>query len=227
MAAASGSTASGGWALTRRLLSPRWILVHLLVWVAAITMVELGLWQLRVSDRKHFDLQNFSYVLQWWAFAAFTVAFWLRAMYNVHRPPVAAEPGGALVLRSGSGGAGVVTQAGPAELVAPAHSSGDTAVYRGYVIPQSAQLPHRSEGDSHHALYNDYLWQLSLADAVSTRDRPSFYQSTLTQATGAPASQGSDSRAPAAAAPPTLRPVLDAGSAAIADEDTGGLGTHS
>lgn len=226
MAAASESSASSGWSLARRLLSSRWIAVHLLVCTAVITMVELGLWQLRVSDRKHFDLQNFSYVLQWWAFAAFTVAFWLRAMYNVHRPPNAADPGGALVLRGGSGGAGVVAQAGPADLVAPAYSSGNAAVYRGYVIPQSGQVPHRSEGDSHHALYNDYLWQLSLGDAASPRDRLSFYPPTP-EATGAPASEGADTRALAGAAPPTLRRVIDAGSKATADESTNGPGAHS
>lgn len=151
--------------------------MHALVWAAVVVMVELGWWQLRVSNRKHFDLQNFSYVLQWWAFAAFTVAFWLRAMYNVRHPPVAATPGGALVLRAGSAIESVRrVQAGPADLVAPTHHSADAAVYRGYVIPQSANVPHRSEGDSYHASYNDYLWQLSLADAAGKTDRPTVYQ---------------------------------------------------
>lgn len=186
-----------GRSLLRKLLKPRWIALHLLVWAAVVTMIELGLWQLRVSESKHFDLQNFSYVLQWWAFAAFTVAFWLRAMYNVRCPPVAATPGGALVLRAGSAVASVRrVQAGPADLVAPAHESADTAVYRGYVIPQSAHVPHRSEGDSHHASYNDFLWQLSLADAAGKSDRPTLYSHPESLPTDDPPAQAAQPARP-------------------------------
>ena len=59
----------------------------MLVWAAAVTMVLLGRWQLTVSNRKHFDLQNFGYALQWWAFSVFAVLFWLRVMRDVRRPP--------------------------------------------------------------------------------------------------------------------------------------------
>lgn len=45
-------------------------------------MMLLGHWQLTVSERKHFSLQNFGYALQWWAFGLFTLGFWLRVMHD-------------------------------------------------------------------------------------------------------------------------------------------------
>ena len=46
-------------------LRPRWLLWHVVVWASAIGMIELGQWQLRVSNDRHFDLQNYSYFIQW------------------------------------------------------------------------------------------------------------------------------------------------------------------
>jgi DNA-binding transcriptional regulator of glucitol operon len=61
---------------------PRWLAGHVLVLAAVVTMVLLGRWQLLVSDRKHFDLQNFGYALQWWAFSLFAVLFWLKILHD-------------------------------------------------------------------------------------------------------------------------------------------------
>src|SRR5689334_11197395 len=49
-------------------LSPGWLFVHLFTLALVIAMVLLGRWQLIVSDRKHFNLQNFGYAVQWWMF---------------------------------------------------------------------------------------------------------------------------------------------------------------
>ena len=159
----------------RTLLRPRWIAAHLFVWAAAVAMVQLGRWQLRVSNSKHFDLQNFSYTVQWWAFAACALVFWLKAMRNVHRPPRPPAGGAAVVVRSGPGGQlervrrpGPGTASGPADLMTPTEAGAAPVVFRGYVAPSSSVAPHRSDGDSHHASYNDYLWQLALADSAAS-----------------------------------------------------------
>lgn len=157
----------------RPFLTPRWVVAHVLVWALVVTMVLLGRWQLTVSNRKHFDLQNFGYVLQWWAFSVFVVLFWLRVMRHTRRPPTASSGGGQLVRRTGeldlTRGAARV---GPGYLAAPADGSGSApVVYRGYVAPNSATTPARSEGDGYHGAYNDYLWQLAQADSAAERRR--------------------------------------------------------
>ena len=62
------------------LWQPRWLLGHLFVLAAVIAMLLLGRWQLGVSNRRHFDLQNSAYAVQWWAFAGFAVFFWFRVL---------------------------------------------------------------------------------------------------------------------------------------------------
>jgi hypothetical protein len=158
------------------LLTPRWVALHLAVWVVAVTMVFLGRWQLDVSNSKHFDLQNFGYALQWWAFTAFAILLWLRAIRDTVR---GARPdqssGGELVLRRGEIG---LTFAGPVTLVAPAQHPGQAPiVYQGYRMPQSSQGPMRGQGDAFHSSYNDYLWQLALADASAPTVHPKVHQS--------------------------------------------------
>lgn len=155
--------------VAKMFLTPRWIAAHLFVWTIALAMVWLGRWQLRVSDEKHFDLQNFGYAFQWWAFSAFAVLFWLRMMRDTVRggPRGGSVGGGQLVVRGGQlSRLDGVAYAGPADLVARADKSGEVGVaYRGYLMPQSTTNPVRSGGDPFHASYNDYLWQLGLSDS--------------------------------------------------------------
>jgi DNA-binding transcriptional regulator of glucitol operon len=152
------------WRTVKRFLTPRWLALHVLVWAAAVAMVLLGRWQLDVSNAKHFDLQNFGYSLQWWAFSAFAIALWVKLIRDAIRgeQPPQHVASGELVVRPGSG---AVSRVGPAHLVAQPTRPGEApVVYRGYVMPQSSATPVRSEGDELHASYNDYLWQLNLAD---------------------------------------------------------------
>ncbi|HEY3716950.1 MAG TPA: hypothetical protein VGL39_20685 [Jatrophihabitantaceae bacterium] len=149
-------------------LTPRWVALHVVIWAAVVTMVLLGRWQLTVSNRKHFDLQNFGYTLQWWAFSAFLVLLWLRIMRDARRPPDGPTSGAELVLRSGqvdrTEGAARV---GRGYLAVPSDKPGQApVVYRGYLMPNSATTPARSGGDDYHGAYNDYLWELSLADSA-------------------------------------------------------------
>lgn len=160
---------SAVWRRVRPFLTPRWVAFHLAVWAAVLAMVLLGRWQLDVSNRKHFSLQNFSYVLQWWLFAAASLFFWGRVLRDKYRPPKpATDRGGELVL------SGRRPQAlGSVELVAPGAMPGDDpVVYRGYRMPQNAETPYRTGADPALGAYNDFLWQLSLADAATDDTEP-------------------------------------------------------
>jgi DNA-binding transcriptional regulator of glucitol operon len=83
---------------------PRWVAGHAVLLAAVVGMVWLGRWQLTVSERKHFSLQNFGYALQWWAFSIFAVGFWIKIVHDaalgrrsaesqpVQAPIIAQEP---------------------------------------------------------------------------------------------------------------------------------------
>lgn len=150
-----------------RFLTPGWVGFTLFGWAAAVTMVLLGRWQLRVSNSKHFDLQNFGYTLQWWAFSLFAVLIWAKSVRDTVRGRAAgASTGGALVLHGGQSAA--VVHVGPAELMTQPDEPGAVpVVYRGYLTPQSSTSPARSDGDPVREAYNDYLWQLALADSAT------------------------------------------------------------
>jgi hypothetical protein len=150
-------------AIVKTFSKPRWFGLHLVVLAVSVAMILLGRWQLDVSNTKHFDLQNFGYALQWWAFTAFGLLLWLRFMRDQLRPAntgTVASTSGALVVKAGEpsvrfGPALLVGQAGPGEQ--------SPTLYRGYALPNSAAAPARSE-DRFHGSYNDYLWELGLAD---------------------------------------------------------------
>ena len=147
-------------------LRPRWLLWHVVVWASVVGMIELGQWQLRVSNDRHFDLQNYSYFVQWYAFAACAVWFWVRSMRNALRPPRVTVAGNAVVVRRGSRlevERGV--HVGPVSVVAPSRLPGGApAVYQAYIAPNSATAPASSDGDLQHGAYNDFLWELALKD---------------------------------------------------------------
>jgi DNA-binding transcriptional regulator of glucitol operon len=114
---------------------PRWVAGHLLVLAAVVTMIFLGRWQLTVSNRKHFSLQNFGYALQWWAFCLFALFFWLKILRDQksRAPSQPAQPPSA-----------------PAEPVA----------YRRYVMPSAVE-----DTDPEISRYNAYLASLAEDDA--------------------------------------------------------------
>jgi hypothetical protein len=114
-----------------------WLGGHLVVLALVVTMVLLGHWQLTVSERKGFSLQNFGYALQWWAFSAFALLLWGKVLRDQARVA-----------------SGEVTPA------PPARSPEEPVAYRRYVMPQSADgAP--EPADDVHAAYNAYLRSLS------------------------------------------------------------------
>ena len=63
--------------MRRALLRPGWLVLHVLVVVALYAMVRLGAWQWgRGVDLG--ALRNYSYGLEWWAFALLTVVGWVK-----------------------------------------------------------------------------------------------------------------------------------------------------
>jgi len=110
---------------------PRWLAGHVLVLVTAATMILLGRWQMTVSESKGFDLQNFGYAFQWWAFSIFGTGLWVRIIRDRGRgierkvePPVVRE---------------------------------ETVAYRRYVMPNRET----ASDDPELARYNAYLAGLS------------------------------------------------------------------
>lgn len=115
---------------------PKWLAGHVLVLVVAAAMVGLGRWQMIVSDSKGFDLQNFGYALQWWAFSIFGVGFWIKLIRDRGRPKSDAEP---------------APRPEPRAVATPA------VAYRRYVMPQQAD----AADDPELARYNAYLADLN------------------------------------------------------------------
>ncbi len=119
----------------RFLASPKWLAGHLLVLAAAVSMVLLGHWQLTVSERKGFSLQNFGYALQWWLFSLFALLGWFRILHDRARPQRASAV------------------EGPGE-------TGMPVAYRRYVMPQSSDGP-GDDVDDEQVAYNAYLASLA------------------------------------------------------------------
>ncbi len=135
-----------------RLFSPGWLALHGIALALVVTMVLLGRWQLDVSNAKHFNLQNFGYALQWWAFSAFVLLMWARVVRDARGRGSVPDP---------SAGAG-------SQDAEPGSGAEDPVAYRRYVMPESATAPAVAT-DSEHAAYNAYLARL--ADDTSAKGR--------------------------------------------------------
>jgi hypothetical protein len=118
-------------------LRPGWFALHVLAVALAVTMVLLGRWQLHVSESKGFDIQNFGYSIQWWLFAACTLALWGRILRDQARRE-----------RPAGGPADAVTEP------APAPTAAEPVTYRRYVMPTTST---ERDDDPVHSAYNDYL----------------------------------------------------------------------
>jgi DNA-binding transcriptional regulator of glucitol operon len=125
-------------------LRPGWVLFHLIVVAVSVTMVLLGRWQLRVSEHKHFSIQNFGYAIQWWLFTAFALLLWWRVLRDAAR-----------------------RRAIPAEtsetLAEPTPVPTEQVAYRRYVMPPARQPS--VDDDPVRVAYNDYLASLAASDA--------------------------------------------------------------
>jgi DNA-binding transcriptional regulator of glucitol operon len=112
---------------------PTWLLGHVVVLATAVAMVLLGRWQLDVSDSKGFDLQNFGYALQWWAFSITGVVVWTRVIRDRAHP-----------------------KSQPSQAPEPKPLAHEPVAYRRYVMPTAVE----SSDDPELSRYNDYLRSL-------------------------------------------------------------------
>ncbi|MER7009957.1 hypothetical protein ABT324_00815 [Saccharopolyspora sp. NPDC000359] len=64
----------------RSLLTPRWLLLHVLFIAATITTGFLAVWQWDRAHEAGGSFQNLGYALQWPLFGAFTIFLWIRVM---------------------------------------------------------------------------------------------------------------------------------------------------
>ncbi len=118
------------------LLSPKWLLLHVVTIAVCCAMIWLGQWQWRAAIRHHGELRNYAYALQWWAFVGFTVLMWFRVLADY--------------LRAGEDSD--VERSRPAPPVTR---------YVGYTLPPSSP---QVETDPERLRVNAYLAQLHTAD---------------------------------------------------------------
>jgi DNA-binding transcriptional regulator of glucitol operon len=127
----------------RLLLSPKWLLGHLLVIVLAVAFCRLGWWQWDRYQQTHGKLQNLGYALQWPLFAVFGIAFWARIARD------AADPARARARESAK-----------AEVAARDRAE-RLARRMPQVPPSTAVVPYRPDPeDDKLAAYNRYLASL-------------------------------------------------------------------
>lgn len=114
----------------------RFLIGHVLVLAVAASMVELGRWQWHVAHARHGAIQNYAYAFQWWIFAVFGIAMWIRIMRDKAAHERDQRPGAA----------------GTGDRRTPEAPAG----YRAYAMPQSAGIT-ADQRDDVLAEYNDYL----------------------------------------------------------------------
>jgi DNA-binding transcriptional regulator of glucitol operon len=82
----------------RRLLTPKWVLLHLLVVVLFVATWFLGYWQLTKAEGGG-GAVNWSYAIQWPLYGFMGLWFYVRMVRTeLHRDPDADEPGAQVVL---------------------------------------------------------------------------------------------------------------------------------
>ncbi|MEV6523267.1 hypothetical protein AB0M43_15050 [Longispora sp. NPDC051575] len=149
----------------RRLLTPRWLLVHLLAVAAVAAMLALGWWQLgRARDGNALSI---GYSLEWPVFAAFVVFVWVKSVRRELREGAvsgAASGPGSADPASGSGLAGQTTGLDPASSpagdpsapAAPPEPTGADLIRRLAEQRAAARASARAD-DPETAAYNHYL----------------------------------------------------------------------
>ena len=81
-----------------RLLTPKWVLLHLLVAALFVATFFLGYWQLTKAEAGG-GAVNWSYALQWPLYGCMGLWFYVKMMRDeINRDPDADEPGNAVVL---------------------------------------------------------------------------------------------------------------------------------
>lgn len=62
----------------RRLLAPRWLVVHTLAVCLVLSFAALGWWQLHRAESG--NTRSFAYALEWPSFALLVIGFWVKVI---------------------------------------------------------------------------------------------------------------------------------------------------
>jgi len=127
----------------RRLLTPRWVLAHVLLVLAVAAFVALGLWQFDRAQSGRGTAASLAYSLEWWLFAGCAIWFWAREARAAVRAATGKDE---QVATPGTVAAG------------PGRDGGDVVLPPGLRRP-SAPPPDEDE-DPELAAYNRYLAEL-------------------------------------------------------------------
>lgn len=73
--------------VNRSLLSPRWVLLHLVFLAAFGATLWLGWWQWESAHEAGGSFRNLGYALQWPLFGAFVLFLWYQVARMDQRPP--------------------------------------------------------------------------------------------------------------------------------------------
>lgn len=146
----------------RRLLTPRWLLRHLIMIVLVAGMLGLAAWQL--SRATSGNQLSWGYTLQWPAFAGFVVFIWAREV----KLALAAEASGTRPERSGVRRERAGARRGRPG-TAPSGDAGRAA--RRPVITRRPPVYDDSD-DPRLAAYNDYLAWLNAHPWARPADYP-------------------------------------------------------
>ena len=75
----------------RKVLAPKWWLLHLFVAGAVYGMLRLGLWQWHRANSTTGGIQNYAYAFQWPLFAVFAIVLWVKTLQEEVRRPAGAD----------------------------------------------------------------------------------------------------------------------------------------
>jgi DNA-binding transcriptional regulator of glucitol operon len=159
MSAAAAPDPPGSVVTVRKLVTPRWVLLHVLAVIAFLVCLRLGWWQWDRAQSHTGTFQNLGYALQWPVFAGFVAVLWWKTIRDVLHPELREQREAARAEKD---------RAKAAEAAAAA--AGTPGADPAQVVPAAAVLP-TVEEDPEVAAYNRYLASLYARDEERARQQ--------------------------------------------------------
>ena len=155
--------------MRRRLLSRKWLALHVLLVVCLVSFSLLGRWQLTRAESVDGTIRNMAYALQWWIFAAFAIFFWWKMLKSdlaedrgeTAAPSQPAPAGSREATRSAGGDASYGLNAGLDSGAAARDAAGSGRGADVYPRASDQILDANDPEDAELIAYNRYLEQLN------------------------------------------------------------------